>query len=230
MNANKILALICIFALQGCSDIIEDNIENIKPILISPSNGSVNSFKTRTFSWQEVEHADAYHLQVAEPSFEFAQRVLIDSVLNDLHFDYDLLPGTYQWRLRAENKGYKTTYTTNSFTVDSTYNLSDIEITLLNPLQSDTITDVTSVEFTWERVPQATYYTIFIQAQNDDLSPTITMEKIASPSFTTTKIIKQNIDYKWKVKAIYDNGKGTISESPFSIMAKFSVRIPKVID
>jgi len=219
--------LICFSILLSCSDIIEDDIENISPNLISPADGSRNEFPIQTFSWEEIEEADFYNLQVAEPNFDNAQRIVLDSNITTNYFEYNLVPGNYQWRLRAENSGYKSKYTSCLFSVDSSYNMDDVEITLIKPLLSDTINDVTAVEFVWEKVPNATYYTIFIQAQNDDLNPTISRDHIYGTSYTSNKLLDENVDYKWKIKAVYDDGKGTIKESPFSEMARFSVRIIK---
>ena len=103
----------------GCDDIIE--IEDISGDVVSvlaPADASVLSITEINFSWNAVEDAEQYKLQVATPTFESATQVVLDTTITATNFTETLSTGAYQWRVRAENSGFQTGYTTQSFTVE----------------------------------------------------------------------------------------------------------------
>ncbi len=224
-----LLSLLTITAMlaNSCDDILENDISKKIPVLISPADMTSNDFDTQHFAWEEIEGADFYRLMVAEPNFAKARKIALDTTVTGTMYSEQIPPGQYQWRLQAMNVGYKSNFAESSFRIDSTYDISDKQLLLIYPLISDTIYDVVSVEFRWDVIRHATSYTIFIQAQNDNLNPTISQSGIATNSFTTTRLVKENMDYKWMVKAIRNDSLGGNSETQFSETGRFSVRIKK---
>ena len=105
--------------VSACNDIVQvEDISNKTVVLLAPTNQAVLNITDLTFSWQEVEEAESYHIQVATPTFEQALQIVVDSTLSATSFSTTLELGNYQWRIRAENSGYQTIYTTQSFTIE----------------------------------------------------------------------------------------------------------------
>jgi len=77
------------------------------PLMISPSNTSINISITPTFVWGKVTGATSYRLQIAE-DIGFANMVYNDSTLTDTSktLTIPLLNNkTYHWRISASNAG-----------------------------------------------------------------------------------------------------------------------------
>ncbi len=115
----KVLLLFClVFSFIACDDILEVvDISNKTVTALAPTNLSMIETTAVTFSWQTVEEAEGYYLQVAIPNFENASQILVDTIIAKTNYSEILKPANYQWRVRAENSDYKTDFTTNSFTV-----------------------------------------------------------------------------------------------------------------
>lgn len=105
--------------LVACDDIVEVvDISNQKVVALAPVNNAVLDTLPNTFTWEALEDAETYHLQVSTPSFESATQIVIDTVLMKTNFTKVLPVNTYEWRIRAENSGYSTVYTKESFSVE----------------------------------------------------------------------------------------------------------------
>ena len=115
-----IYSLFIIFFVVGCSDIIEvSDISHSSVELIAPSNNATLDFTSLTLSWDMVEDAESYQVQIARPDFETILQLEEDSTLTQHSFSVELEAGnSYQWRVRAKNSDYTTPYTTYSFTLD----------------------------------------------------------------------------------------------------------------
>ncbi len=115
----KSLLIVLIALTFSCDDIIEvDDISAKSVILLAPTNQAVLNITDLTFSWQVVEEAESYHIQIATPSFENALQIVKDSVDVSNSFTTTLEANDYEWRVRAENSGYQTNYTTQTFTIE----------------------------------------------------------------------------------------------------------------
>lgn len=113
----------------GCEDLLEvEDISGQTVTLLAPSDSVTVAQSNVRFTWEEVWAADSYHVQVATPNFANAAQVPVDTliVLDSLYqgpqFEKKLGNSTYQWRVKALNSGYETTFSTNFFVVDTTGN------------------------------------------------------------------------------------------------------------
>ena len=103
----------------SCSDIIEvEDISNKTITVLAPMDETVLNTTTVNFTWDSIEDAEDYKLQIATPSFENAIQILTDSTLLTTNFSKTLETGSYEWRIRAENSSYETEYSTQSFTIE----------------------------------------------------------------------------------------------------------------
>ncbi len=114
----NLIALIALFLLTGCEAIFVENISNATVTTVAPSNESVISTGVIHFTWNSLEDATMYKLQIATPNFTSAVQVVVDTLVENTSFSKELPIGNYQWRVKAVNSDYETAYTTNSFEID----------------------------------------------------------------------------------------------------------------
>jgi len=116
----RIIILMGVFGLiLSCDDIIEvENISNQRVTILAPSNNSVLIQNDITFTWNSLEDADNYRIQIVTPSFENASQIILDSLVSVTNLSNSLSSGDYQWRVRAENSEYQTTYTIQNFSIE----------------------------------------------------------------------------------------------------------------
>ncbi|WP_157588878.1 hypothetical protein [Psychroserpens burtonensis] len=114
----RILILILV-SFFSCDDIIEvEDISQNTITVLAPTNTSILAEGDITFSWDGLQDATQYRLQIATPTFENASQILLDSTITATNFSKTLELGNYEWRIRAENSEYQTLYTTQNFSVE----------------------------------------------------------------------------------------------------------------
>lgn len=117
MKFQKLVLVILIFGFVGCEYITEVGDLSGKSIMVlAPKNGTVVD-SIATFTWEALEEAENYHLQVAKPSFENASQIVIDTLMTKTNYTKPLGTGNYEWRVRGENSGYVTAYSKQDFIV-----------------------------------------------------------------------------------------------------------------
>lgn len=117
----KIIYILFVLSFTiGCSDIIEvPDISNKTVQLVAPIDNATLSITTVNLSWGSVEDADNYRVQIARPDFENPIQIVTDSTLTGNSISVQLeTNNTYQWRVRANNSEYSTSYTTYSFSLE----------------------------------------------------------------------------------------------------------------
>jgi uncharacterized protein YegP (UPF0339 family) len=193
-------------------DISDNEIE-----ILAPLDGVVVDVPGVAFSWEEIEFADQYEVQIATPSFSVANQIVLDTILRDStqilrRFEKALIPNQYEWRIRAANSDYETAYSRASFEVTSEEqgdDISDAQVQLIAPSDSVTITSAT-VNFTWDAVDGAESYTLQV-ATPDFQNPiqVVVDEVLTTTSFQT---VLTNGEYQWRVKAVNES-----SETDYSV-------------
>lgn len=112
-----IISICCI--LFSCDDIIEvDDISQEEVTILAPVNSAVLNDNSVIFSWEAVEFAETYTIQIATPTFSEALQIVEDSTLTATNFTRQLPNADYEWRVRAENSGYTTNYTLHQFSIE----------------------------------------------------------------------------------------------------------------
>jgi len=116
----KIKYVLCfLIVFLACEEIIEvEDISNKTVNVLAPADTATLTISTINFSWDTVADAEHYKLQIAEPNFEMANQIVLDTTVTVTNFSQTLEFGDYEWRIRAENSGYQTTYSTQSFTIE----------------------------------------------------------------------------------------------------------------
>ncbi|GAA4234257.1 hypothetical protein GCM10022291_13280 [Postechiella marina] len=115
-----ILHMAClVFCFTSCEDIIEVEDISEKDInVLAPLNNTVLDNIAVTFSWEAVNDAETYHIQVATPSFTNAQQIVKDTIVKITQLSTVLSAKNFEWRVRGENSDYTTGYTTQNFTIE----------------------------------------------------------------------------------------------------------------
>ena len=121
-----VTALLAMLPVFSCEDIIEiPDISDSKVELLAPLQGSVVEESTVNFTWNSIEDANSYLVQVATPNFETAAQIVLDSVIVvDSTFmgtkaSKALINNNYEWRVKAMNSGFETEFSSSGFSVNA---------------------------------------------------------------------------------------------------------------
>ncbi len=199
----KTLIFCLLLSFIACDDIIEVvDISNKTVTILAPTNDAVLKTNEITFTWEVLEEAETYQIQIAAPNFVNATQILVDSTLAKTSFTKTLDSGYYQWRIRAGNSDYQTAYTVISFNLDTAVvpDISNTPVVLSSPADNATFSDSETINFSWETIDGATEYVLQIATPNFE-SPTKTVEDktLTETTFSVSSLEKEN--YQWRVKA-----------------------------
>jgi hypothetical protein len=191
-----LLSFLAAIALVSCEKFGEKNITKSVVVLLSPTQNQSDSILTKLFWWEEVEGADSYHLQVVSTTFENISSLAVDTLLSGVKFQLTMVPGDFQWRVRAENGAYETPWTTYNLTITNTSSLAGQTITTATPVDGY-VTKDTAIAFNWSALSKATSYHFIIQnsLNNDVLNTTVSTNTKAFPFTTEGK-------YSWSVQGL----------------------------
>lgn len=116
----KFLKYLLLFGLLfSCSEVIEvKDISNDLVVILAPVNNSVLQTSTVNFSWEALDFAETYKLQIAKPDFETAQTIVEDTIVSVTEFSKTLEASSYQWRIKAINSAYETAYSTQNLSIE----------------------------------------------------------------------------------------------------------------
>lgn len=217
----KYIMFSMLISLYGCMDFMEENMSDTEVTIIAPPHQATISSSTQTFWWEEVEGAIHYKIQMARPSFDDIQQLIIDSMSTDNKFDYpvsDLTPGNYEWRVRAQNESSQGSFVTKSFTVSSELDISDERVQLTDPEYGASFSSY-EVDLSWESVMGAEWYIIqFDDDITDGFQSIEALEKITSQSNLGFTADDKYDQLYWRVR-----GENEISTSRYSEVRAFEL-------
>ncbi len=179
----------------SCEEVLLEEDLSDKTILINaPTDGATVRNTSVTFNWETVDQATAYRLQVAQPDFENAAQIVLDTTITGTSFNTSLVRNSYNWRVRGQNSGTATPYVTAGFTVVESEDFSAREVLLVTP-GNTTIVNTTSINLQWQAVTDATSYRIQLLNQSNAVVEEKTTAD-TSISFTFPEGVTQ-----WQVRA-----------------------------
>ncbi|MCK8479012.1 hypothetical protein [Psychroserpens algicola] len=115
----KTVFLILLSGFYNCEEIIEvEDISEETISILAPTNNAILDVNDINFSWEPIEHAENYHLQIATPNFELAQQIIEDTLLTSSNFTKILPTNEYQWRIKGVNSAYQTQFITHYLTIE----------------------------------------------------------------------------------------------------------------
>lgn len=197
---------LCLFAglawLSSCDDIIEPSIAKSQVVLEAPANQYTSTSYTINFWWDQVDHALSYHLQVVTPSFASPGSLVLDTIVSSYKFSTNLNPGTYQWRVMAENGSSQTAYAAPKTFVVAASSIVGQTVQLNSPA-NNYLTNQSSILFQWGSLYGATKYQIEVDTNNFvNESAVLVNQTMPGQQFSYT-FPKDQI-YEWRVKAQND--------------------------
>ena len=164
MQIKKLIAalFVMVIGFSACQkDIIVKDITDKNVTALSPPDGYNTPNNSITFWWEKVDGAEKYNVQIVSPSFSNIQQLITDTTVTTDKFTKVLLPGTYQWRVRATNNGGETPWTTRTLTIDTSSNLAYSSVILYSPADSF-YTNASSLTLSWSPVSNATTYKLIL--------------------------------------------------------------------
>lgn len=181
--------------LFSCSEIInEKDISDKSVELVAPTNNAQFISTGITFTWNSVDNASGYQLQIARPNFTSPLEIVLDTTISTTTFTTQLAIGQYQWRVRAINSAYQTAFSTRTITIASNDDFQNNTVLLISPT-NNLISNTATQNLTWQSVIGATSY----QLQVFDSTNTIILDQ--NMSETNYNYTFQEGSYQWKVRA-----------------------------
>ena len=163
----KYLALFSVVLLVNCKEVFEKDLSDQSVNLIIPQNNTITPNRNVHFKWSEIEGATSYTLQIVSPSFSNIQYFDIDSSVESTEIFINLVPGNYEWKLRANNYSSRTDFSLPyKLTIDTSSDLQNHNIVLINP-SANTATNSTSMSFSWATILEADNYDFILKKGND---------------------------------------------------------------
>ncbi|WP_119791329.1 phage tail protein [Flavobacterium anhuiense] len=195
----KYFSLLFILNFISCEEILMvDDISKKEVVLTAPANNAVLSFSGITFSWENVESAEKYQLQIATPNFETPQQVVLDTIVTKNTFTQQLNIGKYEWRVKAINSAYETAYFKRSFEILNNDDFEKNTVVLVTPANNLT-TKTAAQKLSWDAIIGATSYQVQILDENNTL---VKDQNIETTLFNFTF---DEGKYTWKVRASNGN-------------------------
>jgi hypothetical protein len=111
-----ILVLLC--SLLSCEAIFVEDVSDRTVVLLAPTNNIEVANGSIVFTWGSIEGIDTYQIQIATPNFQNASQILLDSISIKTSFTKELEVGYYEWRVKASNSDYVTSYSASAFIVN----------------------------------------------------------------------------------------------------------------
>jgi len=194
-----IVSAVIIFA-TSCEDIIfEEDISESNLKILAPTNGASVLSGNISFNWEAVTDADKYQIQIATPNFANAMQIVLDSSISNTSFTKQLLANNYEWRVRALNSAFETSYFTNTLIVTEVEDFVDKEVELLSPI-NNLVSNQNTQSLTWKSVEGATEYRVKIW--QPDIHGNIEHDEVVS--LTSMEYTFLDGNYTWQVRAQND--------------------------
>ena len=182
---NRILLLLLGIAIVACDDFIEKDIDSETMTLLAPANNLTTIQLTHTFWWDWLDGAEQYNMQIVEGSFSAATSFVLDTTITTNKFTYTLYPGNFQWRVRGENNGYETYYTTYSLVIDSSLDITSQQVVLTSPADM-LITNNNTVTFDWNTLLNADDYLLEVHQNTWSGAIVFGPQVVTTNTYTTT--------------------------------------------
>lgn len=198
------IAIVVLFMLltTGCSEFIESSVENKKIVLLAPGDSLETSSYNQKFWWEPVEHALYYRLQVVTPSFDSIGTLVVDTLVSGHKFELTLEPGTYEWRLRAENGSSRSLYTLRSLTIhESSIRLQQVQS--ISP-GSQFVTNKDEVTYKWNALFGASRYRLQIDT-NNFANDSVLFFNSTTANLEFSVPFDGDNQYQWRVRAENDS-------------------------
>jgi len=192
-------------------------VDTTKPSLLAPSNDEIDVNTTISFSWESIDSADYYQLEIAEDKNFDTIFYLNENIGSTEQTVYNFEKYTsYFWRVRFSNSSGNSMYS-KVFTFETLAGNPTIPI-LLAPLPNSVDLD-SDLTFTWKNDGVADHFMIEIYTDSGIQNPFYIEDSLKGTEITLDNF-EQGKQYFWRVRSTNING-----NSAFSAINKFRTRI-----
>lgn len=200
MNKSLLLAFIFLLGmLTACKDFLEPSLENRSVILVAPSEGAESNKYQVGFWWEPLQDALYYRVQIATPDFTSTVSLVQDTLIEgENRFEMTLEPGSYQWRIRAENGSSSTKYVSAKFIIHES-SLSDQKLPIVSP-SANYLSNLPVVTIQWDKLFGAEEYTLQIDTANFEKEVALVYNQELSGNQLKFTFQKE-ATYRWRVRA-----------------------------
>jgi hypothetical protein len=217
-----LLTVLFAVALSSCKDFIEPSLSKRTVNLLAP--GALYQSKTYAvnFWWDEVEDATGYRLQIVTPGFNPIGALFADTLVHSNKFLFNLAPGDYQWRVRAENGSSQ-----SSFSASGTFTVLPSSIkqqfAILSSPANNSLFNTNIVNLQWGALYGAINYRLQIDTANF-ADTTKLFYNARSPLLQTSMTFSDERSYQWRIR-----GENDTAQSRWSEIRNFAIdRTPPV--
>ncbi len=198
---NRVFYVFLAVLLYQCDDVLEEDISDDSIAIIAPDDGAAIEGNLVQLRWTALDGADGYRLQITS---ENNRAIVLDSLVDQTRFDYQVEPGNYTWRIRGENFAYNSPYTFESaFSVVASLDLTNQLLTLESPVE-DRYTNEVDFNFTWQRISTADSYEFELLRVDGSGETSVFQESnlVAATIGLEDGIVTEDNAYIWQVKAV----------------------------
>lgn len=213
MKRILILAVVAL-SFVSCEKIIAEDISNELSVLILPSAGDTLANNPVHFKWEPIYGATRYHLMVVSPSFSNINSYVLDTLVTDTEFFFDLDSNVYELKLSATNGAYTTQVLGPvQFWVGVSSGSSGSNVVLNSPAADVFKNASFSGQFSWNALSGSGTYEFSLRSGTNFATGTIldNQNNLGTLSYTSSLTLAEGA-YIWGVKQYFSTG----FETPFS--------------
>lgn len=204
---NKVIYSILVMmmvVIGSCDDFLETDISASSVILTAPRDSVQLSDGDVTFQWEHINGSYGYLLQIAYPTFERAEKIVLDTFIVENRLMHSLDSGWYEWRVSAENGAYYSPFSKSSFYVKEVLdNASSVSLKMPENGRRTRL-ESNKIIFSWEDVDDASEYLFKVRGDT-----TITQ---TTDQTSLTINLPNSGDFTWQVIAFLPNSEIAESE------------------
>ncbi|MBF6652892.1 hypothetical protein C3B47_08305 [Flavobacterium columnare] len=196
---NNILFLFFAITIAACDDILEKDITTDVINVVTPKEGHIVESNIVSFQWETLKGANKYRLQIEDKN----ALLIRDTLTSKTFLKLPLLPGNYKFKIRGENLGYESKYTTlTSFEIKSPTSLENQLVILKSPY-SGFSTNKNNLTLVWDPIKIAASYTLELYDVTNSNVLLFSKEGITASTYSLdSNNLKTDALYEWRVKAV----------------------------
>lgn len=191
------VSLVLFLGFVSCEDFLEKDLSGQTVLLNAPQNGDSLLINTVNFWWDIVDGATGYQLRIATPNFVGPTQLIIDTITEGNTFDFALLPGIYEWQIRAVNSSSGTPFVTRAIYIVENDDLSIETLNLNTPLNNAYVNDLV-VNFSWNELIKAESYLFNLNYENGNTVFT----NNSTPDLNIDRSLPEEGAFEWFVQGI----------------------------
>lgn len=173
----------------------------VKPILYTPNDGKIKEIHKPTFTWNAIQFAESYVIQISEDTYFFPNNT-VSTTVNTNSFtpaNYLKQSTNYYWRVKAINDANESEWADEfTFTTDL---LAIPPKTILKDYTNNSIDVPKSGRLEWFPTSQAVRYRLVISKDPQFIQDIILDEDQITNTYYNYPDLEISTDYYWKVIA-----------------------------